>query len=99
MNQLPVIRESQAVASTHASSIVAPTMMVAAGDQAARRFLEFFAVTIRNKNTRLAHCRAGDAVLRLVPSPQARSARRDRACRAVVKAENQLILHCGAPSR
>jgi Phage integrase, N-terminal SAM-like domain len=29
-----------------------------AGDQAARRFLEFFAATIRNKNTRMAYYRA-----------------------------------------
>jgi integrase/recombinase XerD len=29
-----------------------------AGDHAARRFLEFFAATIRNKNTRMAYYRA-----------------------------------------
>ena len=33
-------------------------MIAAAGDQAARRFLEFFAATIRNKNTRMAYYRA-----------------------------------------
>ena len=32
--------------------IVVPRVIAAAGDQAARRFLEFFAATIRNKNTR-----------------------------------------------
>ena len=33
-------------------------MIADAGDHAARRFLEFFAATIRNKNTRLAYYRA-----------------------------------------
>jgi integrase/recombinase XerD len=32
--------------------------VTAAGDHAARRFLEFFAATIRNKNTRMAYYRA-----------------------------------------
>ena len=35
-----------------------PRVIAAAGDQAARRFLEFFAATIRNKNTRMAYHRA-----------------------------------------
>ena len=35
-----------------------PRVIAAAGDQAARRFLEFFAATIRNKNTRKAYYRA-----------------------------------------
>jgi integrase/recombinase XerD len=33
-------------------------MIVDAGDHAARRFLEYFAATIRNKNTRMAYYRA-----------------------------------------
>jgi site-specific recombinase XerD len=41
-----------------ASSIVVPAIIADAGDQAARRFLEFFAATIRNKNTRMAYYRA-----------------------------------------
>jgi hypothetical protein len=40
------------------SSLAVPVAIANAGDQAARRFLEFFAVTIRNKNTRLAYYRA-----------------------------------------
>jgi site-specific recombinase XerD len=41
------------------SSVVAVPMMIAsAGDHAARRFLEFFAAQIRNKNTRMAYHRA-----------------------------------------
>jgi integrase/recombinase XerD len=32
-----------------------PAVVAAAGDHAARRFLEFFAATIRNKNTRMAY--------------------------------------------
>jgi integrase/recombinase XerD len=43
---------------TVAASIVVPQVIAAAGDQAARRFLEFFAATIRNKNTRLAYYHA-----------------------------------------
>jgi hypothetical protein len=35
-----------------ADGIVVPRVIADAGDQAARRFLEFFAATIRNKNTR-----------------------------------------------
>jgi site-specific recombinase XerD len=40
------------------AGIVVPRVIAAAGDQAARRFLEFFAATIRNKNTRQAYYRA-----------------------------------------
>jgi site-specific recombinase XerD len=40
-----------------AASIVVPAIIADAGDQAARRFLEFFAATIRNKNTRMAYYR------------------------------------------
>ena len=39
-------------------SIAVPAVIVAAGDHAARRFLEFFAAQIRNKNTRMAYYRA-----------------------------------------
>jgi site-specific recombinase XerD len=35
-----------------------PAAVAGAGDTAARRFLEFFAATIRNKNTRMAYYRA-----------------------------------------
>jgi len=35
-----------------------PAIVAAAGDKAARRFLEFFAATIRNKNTRMAYYHA-----------------------------------------
>src|SRR3954449_10911954 len=38
--------------------IIVPAAIAAAGDHAARRFLEFFAATIRNKNTRMAYYRA-----------------------------------------
>jgi site-specific recombinase XerD len=40
------------------SSLAVPAAIASAGDHAARRFLEFFAATIRNKNTRLAYYRA-----------------------------------------
>jgi site-specific recombinase XerD len=41
-----------------AASIVVPAIIGDAGDRAAKRFLEFFAATIRNKNTRMAYYRA-----------------------------------------
>jgi integrase/recombinase XerD len=40
------------------SALAVPVAIASAGDQAVRRFLEFFAATIRNKNTRLAYYRA-----------------------------------------
>ena len=40
------------------TSTALPALICDAGDQAARRFLEFFAATIRNKNTREAYYRA-----------------------------------------
>src|SRR5437764_12814152 len=35
-----------------------PRLIAAAGENASRRFVEFFVATIRNKNTRLAYARA-----------------------------------------
>jgi integrase/recombinase XerD len=44
--------------------IVLPALIAETGDRAARRFLEFFTVNIRNKNTRAAYARAAGAFLR-----------------------------------
>ena len=41
-----------------------PVLIARAGDRAARRFLEFFTVNIRNRNTRAAYARAAAAFLR-----------------------------------
>jgi site-specific recombinase XerC len=41
-----------------ASSIVVPAIVADAGDAATKRFLEFFAVTMRNRNTRTAYLHA-----------------------------------------
>jgi len=41
-----------------------PALIAGAGDQAARRFFEFFTANIRNKNTRAAYARAAGAFLR-----------------------------------
>ena len=49
-------RPLTSVAGRH--GMLVPRVIVAAGDQAARRFLEFFAATIRNKNTRAAYYHA-----------------------------------------
>src|SRR5471032_2222078 len=40
------------------AGIVVPRVIAEAGEKAARRFLEFFAATIRNKNTRQAYYHA-----------------------------------------
>ena len=41
-----------------------PALIAGAGDWAARRFIEFFTVNIRNPNTRAAYGRAAGAFLR-----------------------------------
>src|ERR1700753_1697571 len=38
--------------------LVVPAIIADAGDRAAKRFLEYFAVTIRNRNTRQAYLHA-----------------------------------------
>jgi Phage integrase, N-terminal SAM-like domain len=57
MYQFVPVTPSTAVGST-TTGIVVPLLIADAGDQAARRFLEFFAVTIRNTNIRMAYYRA-----------------------------------------
>ena len=49
---------SRKIARSVAASIVVPAIVADAGDQAVRRFLEFFAATIRNRNTRTAYLHA-----------------------------------------
>ena len=48
----------------HSPPPVLPALIAAAGEQAAWRFLEFFAVHIRNPNTRAAYAHAAGAFLR-----------------------------------
>jgi len=57
MNQLTVTEGSTEL-QTARSAIVVPAIIADAGPHAARRFLEFFAATIRNKNTRAAYFHA-----------------------------------------
>ena len=57
MNQLVPIQAGRMAVKAH-RGIAVPATIAAAGDHAARRFLEFFAATIRNKNTRMAYYRA-----------------------------------------
>jgi site-specific recombinase XerD len=45
-------------ATTAAGALVVPALIADAGDRAAKRFLEYFAVTIRNRNTRQAYLHA-----------------------------------------
>ena len=58
MSQAVVVIESQSVTVTSRDGVVVPRLIADAGDPATRRFLEFFAATIRNKNTRTAYYRA-----------------------------------------
>src|ERR1700736_3934914 len=58
---LPAPLIQKPVASNSASM---PALIARAGKGAARRFLEFFTVNIRNKNTRAAYARAAGAFLR-----------------------------------
>jgi site-specific recombinase XerD len=54
MSELVPYKPSGSITQTAASSAV-PALVADAGEHAARRFLEFFAATIRNKNTRVAY--------------------------------------------
>src|SRR6266571_4529383 len=57
MNKLIPITTSTMARVTDSSPLV-PVLIADAGEHAVRRFLEFFAATIRNKNTRMAYYRA-----------------------------------------
>ena len=56
--------ETALVSMRPASSPVLPAPIAGAGDRTALRFLEFFTVNIRNRNTRAAYGRAAAAFLR-----------------------------------
>jgi site-specific recombinase XerD len=58
--QLPAVVDSSArvTAATLQSSLAVPAMVANVGARASRRFLEFFAASIENDNTRLAYYRA-----------------------------------------
>ena len=58
MGKQVVIAPARTLAVASRDGIVVPRAIADAGEQAARRFLEFFAATIRNKNTRMAYYRA-----------------------------------------
>ena len=58
--QLPAVVDNPAPVATATlrSTLAVPSMIAEAGDRAARRFLDFFAASIENDNTRLAYYRA-----------------------------------------
>jgi integrase/recombinase XerD len=60
MSQEVAMPPSGTLAIAARDAIVVPRVIADAGDKAARRFLEFFAATIRNKNTRMAYYRAAE---------------------------------------
>jgi hypothetical protein len=57
---VPAVVETATLVTTPTlhSSLVVPAMIADAGDRAARRFLDFFAASIENDNTRMAYYRA-----------------------------------------
>jgi site-specific recombinase XerD len=57
---LPAVVEAAAPVkrSTSRSALAVPAVIAGTGDHAARRFLEYFAANIRNRNTRMAYYRA-----------------------------------------
>ena len=57
MNALVPKSAARTVASA-TGHVTVPAVIADAGEHAARRFIEFFAATIRNKNTRMAYYRA-----------------------------------------
>jgi site-specific recombinase XerD len=58
MSQVPAISRSTTVAGGARRDLVVPAIVAAGGEHAARKFIEFFVATIRNKNTRAAYHRA-----------------------------------------
>lgn len=58
--QLPAVIEDTAPVTTAVlrSSLAVPSMIANAGHRAAKRFLDFFAASIENDNTRMAYYRA-----------------------------------------
>jgi len=62
-----MIPPSRTLAVATRDGILVPRVIAAAGDKAARRFLEFFAATIRNKNTRMANYRAAERFFEILP--------------------------------
>ena len=67
------------VAKAASATLVVPALTANAGARAAKRFLEYFAVTIRNRNTRTAYLHCRPSVLRLVRARAHRPAGRYRA--------------------
>ena len=57
MSELVAIRPHRSEISK-VGDVVVPAAIAGAGEHATRRFLEFFAATIRNRNTRMAYYRA-----------------------------------------
>jgi hypothetical protein len=70
MNEQVTIPPSRTLAVATLDGIVVPRVIAHAGDQAVRRFPEFFAATVRNKNTRMGLLPSGLRVFQLVrPAP------------------------------
>src|SRR6202048_1829962 len=74
----------------HSSAPTLPALIDRAGEQAAWRFVEFFTVNIRNKNTRAAYGQAAGAFLRWCE------------CRGIMRIEDVRPVRygaCGGPAR
>src|SRR6266478_4382036 len=57
MNEIVTIKAPRTAVSV-SGNVIIPSVIAGAGEHAVRRFLEFFAATIRNRNTREAYYRA-----------------------------------------
>ena len=81
-----------AIAAPSASPVV-PAIVAAAGEKAARRYLEFFAVTIENANTREAYYRACRRFFAWCDAQGLDGAGRDRAdaCRGLHQSDGRRI--------
>jgi site-specific recombinase XerD len=56
--RVPIIRDANTLTANPHPSGAVPALVAAAGERAARRFLEFFAARIRNPHTRRAYAHA-----------------------------------------
>ena len=61
---MDAVKSTQIVATIQTGRMVVPAIVADVGDHAARRFLEFFTVNIRNPNTRAAYAQAVGQFLR-----------------------------------
>ena len=90
MNELAVTRNT--------AGALLPALIAGAGDRAALRFLEFFTVNIRNRNTRAAYARAAGLFLRWCEGQGIDAARTTCSRCMWPRISNSSQAKCSAPS-